>query len=102
MATLHSVLMQVYYTDVWNNDYNCIKPYTVRHYYHVLWYAKKKKKKQTNKQMKKNTKQKSLVRTKKTWHQWYWDNILHFVAWKKAKNTLYDKRKQIDYKLAGT
>ena len=50
MATLHSVLMQVYYTDVRKNDYNCIKPYTVRHYYHVLWYAKKKKNnKQTNK-----------------------------------------------------
>lgn len=43
MATLHSVLMQVYYTDVRNNDYNCIKPYTVRHNYHVLWYAKKNK-----------------------------------------------------------
>lgn len=41
--------MQVYYTDVRNNDYNCIKPYTVRHNYHVLWYAKKNNNKQTNK-----------------------------------------------------
>lgn len=53
MATLHSVLMQVYYTDVRNNDYNCIKPYTVRDNYHVLWYAKNK---QTNKGKKYKTK----------------------------------------------
>ena len=62
MATLHSVLMQVYYTDMRNNDYNCMKPYTVRHNYHVLWYAKKKQ----NKQTKKKIQNKNLVRTKKT------------------------------------